>query len=122
MNSKAKACTTFLVAPSIAVLLASVLSLPCAVAGEPGNQSSSETVSVRDLNVDTPAGVEALYGRIRAAATRVCAESDPSLRAAMAPCIWKTEARAIEKVNLPALTAYYCKKAEGSPEALIASR
>jgi UrcA family protein len=35
----------------------------------------SETVKFQDLNVGTPAGVEALYGRIHSAAVRVCSPS-----------------------------------------------
>lgn len=67
----------------------------------------SERVKFQDLNVDTQEGVQALYGRIHAAAKRVCSESDPVLRAAEGACARKAEANAIEKLNLSQLTAYY---------------
>ena len=119
---KAQNCLKICVAPAIAMVLAYVFSVSNALAGEPADRSTSETVSVQDLNVDTPAGAQALFERIRAAATRVCAETDPSLRAAVAPCIWRTEAKAIEKAHVAALTAYYRKTVAGTPEALIANR
>jgi UrcA family protein len=101
----------------IAMLLVSVLSLPCAFAVGP-----SEIIKFQDLNVDTPAGVEALYTRIDAAAKRICAESDPSMLQAVAPCIWRTVAKAVKEVNVPALTAYARTKSKGVSDALIASR
>ena len=59
------------------------------------------------LNVDTPEGVQALYGRIHAAAGRVCSECDPVRRQAVTSCAEKAESDAIQKLNLPQLTAYY---------------
>jgi len=38
----------------------------------------------------------------------------------MRPCIASAEAKAVEKVNLPLLTAYYQTKTGGQPKALIA--
>jgi UrcA family protein len=78
-----------------------------ALAGEPDDQARKETVSFQDLNLDATAGVDALYKRIHAAAERVCAVSGgPKLgaTAASAKCSKDAKARAIEKVNLPALT------------------
>lgn len=40
----------------------------------------TETVKFQDLNTDTAAGVQALYGRIHSAAQRVCSQSEPLLR------------------------------------------
>ena len=37
-----------------------------------GDEARSETVKFADLDLSSPAGVEALYGRIHAAARRVC--------------------------------------------------
>jgi UrcA family protein len=84
----------------------------------------SETVKFYDLNMATPEGVKALYGRIHLAAERVCFQSDPVLRSGNAACARKTEANAIEKVNLPQLTAYYNLKAKTGDhgQALIAAR
>ena len=102
-----------------ALLLAAVLTVSSAFAGEP---ATTATVKFQDLNLATPAGVEALYNRIRAAAVRVCSEPDPSVWQAVPACISKTEARAIANANLPALTSYYKTKTAGPTQALIAKR
>jgi UrcA family protein len=80
-----------------------------ALAGEPDDQARKETVSFQDLNLDATVGVDALYKRIHAAAERVCGVSgEPKLAAASASakCSEDAKARAIEKINLPALTAF----------------
>lgn len=84
----------------------------------------SERVKFPDLNLETQEGVQALYGRIHAAAQRVCAESDPVLRAAVGSCISKAEVSAIEKLNLSQLTAYYKIKTKGGDhtQPLVAAR
>ncbi len=43
-----------------------------AQSAEPAAELPSVTVSYTDLNLNTPAGVEALYARLRAAAREVC--------------------------------------------------
>jgi UrcA family protein len=91
---------------STAMLLASVWVVPGAFAEEPVR---SETVKFYDLNVDTPASVQALYSRIHAAA-----------RGAIA-CARRAEARAIQTLSLPQLTAYYREKT-GNQSPLIARR
>jgi len=85
------------------------------------DQVRSETVKFADLNLGTQAGVEALYGRIRAAARRVCAQPAWSL-ASSGPCIAKAESQAIAKVNVPLLTAFYQTKTGSHPQTMIASR
>ena len=103
---------------STAMLLASVWVVPSAFAEEPAR---SQTVKFYDLKVDTPAGVQALYSRIHAAAKRVCEDSDPVIRLAAIRCIGKAEAKAIQTVSLPQLTAYYREKT-GNQSPLIARR
>jgi UrcA family protein len=102
MNSNIK--TLIPSALATAMLLTCVWGASSAFADE---QVRSERVKFADLNVDTPEGVQTLYGRIHAAAKRVCSESDPVLRAGASACIRKAEGDAIEKVNLAQLTAYY---------------
>jgi len=102
MNSNIK--NRIPLALATAMLLTCVWGGSSAVADE---QVRSERVKFQDLNVDTPEGVQALYGRIHAAAKRVCAESDPVRQAAESACARKAEANAIEKLNLSQLTAYY---------------
>src|SRR5262249_12542210 len=110
--------TTFLVV-STALLLACVLAVSNASAGQ---QERSETVKFKDLNMGTPAGAEALFRRIHSAARRVCAPqgwSDP-LRATA--CTKDAEARAVAEVNLPLLTAYYRNKTGDHREIVAANR
>jgi UrcA family protein len=98
------------VAGAAGVLLACVFVVSSAFAAEPDGEVRMEHVKFQDLNLDTAAGVAALYKRIRAAAQRVCAVSGPIelvfyVSRASAKCIKDAKARAIEKINLPALTA-----------------
>ena len=102
-----------------AMLLAGVLVASNALADD---EVRSETVKFTDLNLDTQAGVEALYTRLRSAAGRVCSQTDPTLRYAAAQCIGKSLARAVEKVNAPLLTAYYQTKTGNHSEPLTAKR
>lgn len=85
-------------------------------------QVRSETVKFGDLNVASQSGVETLYRRIHAAAARVCFDGAPWQLSAVYACTRKAEARAIEKVNLPQLTAYYQMKTGGQKQPLIATR
>jgi UrcA family protein len=67
-----------------------------------------KTVRYADLNIAQPAGAQALYGRISAAAREVCDRSigwDPIERLAMRACVDKTIDNAVKKVDEPALSA-----------------
>ena len=86
------------------------------------DQVRSETVKFQDLNVDTPAGVQALYGRIHAAARRVCSEADPIQQIAANACAKKAEAKAVGNLSLTQLTAYYRMKTGDRTEPLTANR
>jgi UrcA family protein len=85
------------------------------------SDSRSETVKFADLNLGSQAGVEALYGRIHAAAWRVCDQPAGELRA-VSSCMRKAESEAIGKVNVPLLTAFYQKKTGNTPPTITASR
>lgn len=68
----------------------------------------SKTVHFADLNIQSPEGAKALYGRIRAAAQAVCQGSigsDPVLREATHACLDKAIDNAVKKVDAPYLTA-----------------
>ena len=80
------------------------------------------SVKFRDLNVETIAGVEVLYGRIHLAAHRVCSEADRMQQARASACAGNAEAKAIGALNLPLLTAYYRKKTGGRTPVLNAKR
>lgn len=121
MNANIKTANRIPRTLSTAMLLMCVCAFSGAFADEPVR---SERVKFQDLNVDTPEGVQALYGRIHAAAGRVCSESDPIMRQAVASCAKKAEGDAIQKLNLPQLTAYYMIKTKGGDhtQPLVAAR
>jgi UrcA family protein len=119
MKSDVKTAKRFPLAFSTVMVLACASVVSSAFADD---QVRTETVKFQDLNVDTPAGVQALYTRIHSAAKRVCSENDPVLRLASALCIRKAEAKAVETVSIPQLTAYYRMKTGEHTQALAASR
>lgn len=118
MNSKVTTANGVSLA---ATLLACVWAISTAFAGE---QVRSQTVKFPDLDVNTSEGVQALYGRIHAAAWRVCSttSSDPIDQYGARECARKAEAKAIETVNLPQLTAFYRMKTGDHSQTLSASR
>ena len=118
MNSNVKTEKRGICVYATAMWLACVL---VAFTAKADDQVRSETVKFADLNVSTPAGAEALYRRIHAAARRVCEQPAGELAGA-GRCITKAESEAIEKVNLPLLTAYYQQKTGKTPAALTANR
>ena len=91
-----------------AMLVACAFAASSAFAVESTGEVRMEDITFQDLNLATTAGVGALYQRIRAAAQRVCAVSGQTELDALASakCSKEAQARAIEKVNLPALTAF----------------
>ena len=121
MNSNIKTPNRIALALSTALLLSGVWAASNAFADE---QVRSETVKFQDLTMDTPQGVQALYGRIHAAAKRVCFQSDPILQIGVAACTRKAEGDAIQKLNVSQLTAYYNIKTKtgGHTPPLVAAR
>jgi UrcA family protein len=117
MNSIVKTANRTIIAYGTAMLLACVLVASNAYADD----ARSETVKFADLNVNNPAGVEALYRRIHAAALRVCAQPAGE-EAGVRPCVTKAESEAIGKLSLPLLTAFYEKKTGSRPQAFTAKR
>ena len=117
MNSKVKSDPRTVLAHGVALWLACALVATNAFASD----SRSESVKFADLNLSSPAGVETLYGRIHAAAKRVCVQPAGEL-AATRSCERKAESEAIAKVNLPLLTAFYEQKTGVHQPTIIASR
>jgi UrcA family protein len=117
MNSIVKTANRTIIAYSTAVWLACVLVASNAYADD----VRSETVKFAELDVNKPAGVEALYSRIHAAALRVCAQPAGEA-AAIRSCVTKAESEAIGKLSLPLLTAFYEKKTGSRPQAFTAKR
>ena len=117
MNANVKSHNHTVFAHGVALWLACALVATSAFASD----SRSESVKFADLNLSSPAGVETLYGRIHAAAKRVCLQPAGELWAARS-CERKAESEAIAKVNLPLLTAFYEQKTGVHPQTIIASR
>ena len=117
MNSNVKSYNRSTFGYAAAACLTCVLFAFNAHAGD----ARSETVKFGDLDLGTPAGVQALYGRIHAAARRVCEQPAGELQAAR-KCMTRAENEAIGKVNVPLLTAFYQKKTGNHPSTITASR
>jgi UrcA family protein len=117
MNSNVKTAKQNTLTWAAAMAVACVLVSFNAHAGD----SRSETVKFSDLNLGSPAGVEALYGRIHAAAWRVCQQPSGE-QAGERACIRKAEQEAISKVNVPLLTAFYQQKSGTQPQTITANR
>jgi len=118
MNSNVKTDNRCILGYTTAMWLACVL---VAFNAHAGDQVRSETVKFADLNLGTQAGVEALYGRIHAAAQRVC-QQPAGEQAGAKKCMTKAESGAIGKVNLPLLTAFYQKRNGSQPQTITANR
>ena len=120
MNVKTRALARSRLAFSVAVLFACGCSILTASAADADVRK--ETVSFKDLSLETPAGIQALYKRIHAAAQRVCSESDPLYRSAGRACAREAESRAVETVGNPQLTAYFRAKTGQQPTLLAAAK
>jgi UrcA family protein len=73
-------------------------------------QPLQTVVRFDDLNLRQPRGIAILYRRLQAAAHRVCelpGQPDPVLMRQPDQCVTGAMARAITRVNRPALTSYY---------------
>jgi UrcA family protein len=70
------------------------------------NAVRSVTVQYRDLDVNTPAGATALYGRIRGAARFVCGEEGRSLdeKRQWQDCFDAALSQAVDSVHSPLLS------------------
>jgi UrcA family protein len=87
----------------------------------PGDQPASMKVRYGDLNLDSQAGVETLYKRIRTAARIVCwndtPTGDPRYFYHRRKCELTAEAKAVRDVNNRNLTAMYRAKHGEDPSA-----
>jgi UrcA family protein len=106
-----------LIATAIFGALASSFS---AVAAADPPSSASITVKYADLNIATPSGALKLYTRIEAAAQNACGYFWFEADADEARCVHNTIAKAVNKVNQPALSAVFVEKYKTSaPSALV---
>jgi UrcA family protein len=118
MNSNIKTDNRPFLACSTAMLLACVLAASNAFADD---QVRSETVKFADLKVDTPAGAEALYRRISAAAQRVCRYEASSIYgpSTWQNCVRPTVDATVARVNKPRLTALHAGRKPAPATAMI---
>ena len=119
MSSNIKTASRISIALSSALLATCMLAAGNAFADEP---LLTTTVNFDDLNVSAPAGAAVLYDRIHGASKRVCIYSGGWADLMAAACARKATAQAVEKLNLPALTAYYQSKIGRQSQTLTASR
>jgi len=84
--------------------------------------SASVTVKYADLNLASPSGALVLYERIRAAAQSACNYFWFKTDADEARCLQNTIAKAVTKVNQPALSAVYNAKYKISAPSTLVSQ
>jgi UrcA family protein len=81
----------------------------------------SVTVRYTDLNLERPADVARLYGRIRVAAQSICGARDLELSGWVDSnwqrCVDAAVAQAVARVDRPALSAYHQRQLGLSPAA-----
>jgi UrcA family protein len=99
-------------------------SLPALPAAADSFEPLKVTVKFGDLDVSHPQGAVVLYGRIRAAAEKVCSPYDGSGLSAkmhLDACVKNAVAEAVAKVDEPALFAVYSAKMGKTVPARVAS-
>jgi len=106
------------IASSIFVALAA--SFSAVSAADPS--SASITVKYADLDIASPSGARVLYERIRAAAQSACSYFWFKTDADEARCLQNTIAKAVTKVNQPALSAVYDAKYKASAPSPLVSQ
>jgi UrcA family protein len=105
---------------SLAVAMAAFAAPALARSDEP----KQVTVSTADLNLAHPAGVEALYGRIRAAAREVCREADGrgiAQQMLLRDCMNDSVDRAVASAHNDALASLHLAKS-GRSAATVAAK
>jgi UrcA family protein len=86
-----------------------------AAAAAPLTETREVTVHYADLNLESAAGIESLYARIRAAAKQVCGtaeRTDFGAQSAMRTCREAAVASAVAKIGNAALAARHANKPE----------
>jgi UrcA family protein len=84
-----------------------------AEADERSGEPLTKVVNYADLNVNAEPGARVLYGRLRMAATQVCAPfKGDTLRqiATWSECFDQAIARSVKQIDQPVLTAYHLSR------------
>jgi len=90
------------------VISAAALALAFAASGAAYAQDGTMRVRVGDLNVQSDAGAQAAYSRIRAASAKFCGgEGSLSLavKAAQHACVDQMSSKAVDSLNAPKVSA-----------------
>jgi UrcA family protein len=106
---------------AIPVLTATLITVlasaaPCAYADSVKDEHHRMLIHFADLDLAKPAGIAALYGRLRGAAKVVCASlegKDLESAAAFRQCVTDAVTQAVAEVDQPNLSAYYRAKSQG---------
>jgi UrcA family protein len=94
-----------------------------ATAATPDGEVLKQVVKYGDLNLDRSEAITALYHRVGNAAGQVCAPMESREMARMSAwkkCIDGAISRAVNQINVPALTAYAAAQGHGSSPLLAA--
>ena len=105
-----------------AVCLASVTIV--AHADEAANGVPARTVHYSDLDINTRAGANVLYARIRNAAQQVCGDVDSrqlAVSAAAKGCVNRAIYTSVRSVNSPKLTSVYNSRVGATQQINLAS-
>jgi len=95
-----------------------------ATAATPDGEVLKQVVGYSDLNLDRVEGITALYRRVSHAAEQVCAPLQSRELARMSAwkgCINGAISRAVNQINVPALTAYANTRGHAT-SAMLAAR
>jgi UrcA family protein len=90
------------------VISAAALALAFAASGAANAQDESMRVRVGDLNVQSDAGAQAAYTRIRAASAKFCGGEgslDLAVITAQRACVDRMSSKAVDSLNAPKVTA-----------------
>jgi len=98
---------------ALAAIACGIASTTPAMADQRDGEPLTKVVSYADLNLNGEPGARTLYGRLRMAATQVCAPfRGDSLREKTnwRECIEPALARSVAEIDAPVLTAYYLRQ------------
>jgi UrcA family protein len=94
----------------VTAILCCMALLNVAAAEERFSEPATKVVNYADLNLNTAAGAQSLYGRLRAAAAVVCKQHEGRTLQAMSrqrACIDQAIAGAVKQIDSTTVTAYH---------------
>ncbi len=109
-------------AASVALVAAAVVAVPAMA--DAVDTPMTATVNYADLDLNHDAGIHALYGRIHAAAEKVCSplsRRDAMLNGTWSACVDNATSRAVASTRVAALADLYAAKTGKSVSEKVAS-